>query len=77
MASNTGNITITYGNQANTKALAAGQNVLGLIAYTNTNNDIIWICGGAAVPGTDARHGPTAGGATTVKPQYLPSVCHS
>jgi type IV pilus assembly protein PilA len=78
VGSNSGNITITYGLQANATALAAGQNVLGLTAYTNANNDIIWICGAAAVPaGATIVAGAVAGGASTVKAQYLPSSCHA
>ncbi len=79
VASNaTGNIQIAYGNQANATALAAGQNILGLTAYTNTNNDIVWVCGTAAVPaGLTIATGATAGGGTTVKAQYLPTSCHA
>jgi type IV pilus assembly protein PilA len=75
----TGNITVTYGNQANATALKAGQEVLGLTAYTNANNDIIWICGTATVPAAanlTIATGATAAGGTTVKAQYLPSTCH-
>jgi type IV pilus assembly protein PilA len=72
----TGNITVTYGNQAN--ATAIGGAILGLTAYTNVNNDIVWICGLAAVPaGLTLATGATAGGGTTVKPQYLPTTCHA
>jgi len=76
-----GVITITYGNQANGTALASGQNVLGIIPYTNANNDIVWICGSASTSLSSGSitiaSGATAGGATTVKPQYLPASCHS
>jgi type IV pilus assembly protein PilA len=75
-----GEITITYGNQSNAAALKSGQNVLSLIAYTNANSDIVWICGLAAVPtgaSLTIASGATAGGGTTVKSQYLPSTCHS
>jgi type IV pilus assembly protein PilA len=81
VTSNSGNIVTTYGNQANASALKAGQNVLGLTAYTNANNDIVWICGLASTTiatGTiTIAPGATAGGGTTVKPQYLPSSCHA
>jgi len=80
VTSASGNIAITYGNQANATALAAGQNILGLTAYTNANNDIVWICGLAALPnggaGLTIAGGATAGGGTTVKAQYLPTSCH-
>jgi type IV pilus assembly protein PilA len=76
VTSNSGNIIITYGNQANAGAI--GGALLGLTAYTNTNNDIVWICGLAAVPGgLTIAAGATAGGTTNVKAQYLPSTCHA
>ena len=75
-----GEITITYGNQANATSLKAGQNVLSLVAYTNANNDIVWICGNGAVPASASltlATGATAGGGTTVLAQYLPATCHA
>jgi type IV pilus assembly protein PilA len=78
VTSTAGNIVIVYGNQANATAL--GAQVLGLTAYTDTNNDIIWICGNATVPAAanlTIAPGATAGGGTTVSPQYLPSTCHA
>ncbi len=75
VTSNSGNIIVTYGNQANANAI--GGKLLGLTAYTNTNNDIVWICGLAAVPaGLTIAPGATAGGTTNVAPQYLPTSCH-
>jgi len=75
VTSNSGNIIVTYGNQAN--ATAIGGKLLGLTAYTNTNNDIVWICGLATVPGgLTIAPGATAGGTTNVAAQYLPSTCH-
>jgi type IV pilus assembly protein PilA len=77
LTAGTGTITITYGGQANATALKAGQNILGMTAYTNANNDIVWVCGTAAVPATlTIATGAAAGGGTTVKAQYLPSTCH-
>src|SRR5579863_9979158 len=73
VTSNNGAITVTYGNQAN--ATAIGTKTLAMTAYTNTNNDIIWVCGTAAVP-TGATLGGTAG-VTSVANQYLPSSCHA
>ena len=76
VTSNTGNIIVTYGNQAN--ATAIGTKFLGLTAYTNANNDIVWICGNAAIPGgLTIATGATAGGTTNVPAQYLPSTCHA
>ena len=70
-----GTIQITYGNQANTKISTM---TLTITPYTNTNNDVLWQCGLAAAPasGTVAS-GATAGGGTTILPQYLPTSCHS
>jgi type IV pilus assembly protein PilA len=79
VTSASGNIVITYGLQANATALAAGQNKLGLTAYTNPNLDTVWICGLAVVPAGATLTivpGAVAGGGTTVKAQYLPSSCH-
>jgi len=73
VTSNNGAITVTYGNQAN--ATAIGTKTLALTAYTNTNNDIIWVCGSAAVPAGATIGG--AAGATTVANQYLPTSCHA
>jgi type IV pilus assembly protein PilA len=74
-----GTIVITYGGPAvNAKLATAGQNVLGLTAYTNTNNDVLWQCGLSAPPSAGSvATGATAGGGTTVLPQYLPTSCHS
>jgi type IV pilus assembly protein PilA len=76
-----GVIQITYGNQANQTALAASQNILGLVPYTNSNNDIVWICGTASSTLTSGSiqiaTGANPGGGTTVKAQYLPASCHS
>jgi type IV pilus assembly protein PilA len=76
-----GGIVVVYGNQANASALAAGQNTLGLAAYTNANNDIVWICGSAIAPAaaslTPASGATVTATTTTVKAQYLPSTCHS
>jgi len=68
-----GVIEITYGQQANAK-LATLQ--LAIAPYTNNNNDIVWVCGTAAAPGSvDASTGASA--TNTVSPQFLPASCHS
>jgi type IV pilus assembly protein PilA len=69
-----GSIVITYGNSANAKISGS---TLGLIPYTNTNNDVLWQCGLAAAPA--AATATIAGTAvtTTVVAQYLPTSCHS
>jgi type IV pilus assembly protein PilA len=70
-----GVITITYGNQANAKISGA---ILGLTAFTNANNDVLWQCGSAASPpSATVASGATAGGGSTILPQYLPTSCHS
>jgi hypothetical protein len=71
-----GVITITYGGpQVNQKI---NGNVLGLTAYTNTNNDVLWQCGLATAPsGGSLASGATAGGGSNVPAQYLPTSCHS
>jgi type IV pilus assembly protein PilA len=76
VASTAGAITILYGNQANSTALASGQNSLSLTAYVNGNTDIIWVCGNAAIP-SGASIGTATAGTSNVKAQYLPTTCHS
>jgi type IV pilus assembly protein PilA len=68
-----GSIVITYGNAANTKINGS---TLGLIPYTNANNDVLWQCGLAVAPTTGAT---IAGGvvSTSLVAQYLPTSCHS
>jgi type IV pilus assembly protein PilA len=78
IASTLGGITATYGGaQANAKI--AGQ-TLSLNAYTNANNDIVWVCGNAAVPAnTGLPAGDALGPSTlaTLTPQYVPTTCHA
>jgi type IV pilus assembly protein PilA len=70
-----GTITITYGGQANSKI--SGQ-ILGLTAYTNGNNDVLWQCGNALAPASaSVASGATAGGGSNILPQYVPTSCHS
>jgi type IV pilus assembly protein PilA len=71
-----GTITISYGGTAVNQKIA-GQ-ILGLTAYTNTNNDVLWQCGLAAAPsGGSVASGATSGGGTTISAQYVPTSCHS
>jgi type IV pilus assembly protein PilA len=71
-------ITITYGGaQVNQKI--SGQ-ILGITAYVNNNNDVLWQCGTAAMTasgGVSVASGGAAGGGTTLGSQYLPTSCHS
>jgi type IV pilus assembly protein PilA len=66
-----GQVVITYGLQANTKI---GALTLDLSPGLSANNDIIWVCGQAAVP-TGATGTPAD--ASTVPVQYLPASCHA
>jgi len=69
-----GTIQITYGAQVNKKVSGLG---LGIAPWTNTNNDIIWICGSATAPSTVSSATGGTASSNTVSPQYLPSSCHS
>jgi type IV pilus assembly protein PilA len=66
-----GVIQITYGQNVNQKI--SGQ-ILALVPYTNSNNDVLWQCGTATAPS-----GSSSGGSNTtnVPAQYLPTSCHS
>src|SRR5665213_4460379 len=69
-----GNVIITYqGPQANAKLSLAGQNTLAIQPGTDTNGDVIWVCGTATKPATVTLSGAAV---TNVLPQYLPSSCH-
>jgi len=75
--STAGEITITYGLQAN-------QNISGktltLTAWTDSNNDVLWQCGTAAAPSLASVASGAAAGSTstsTIAAQYLPTSCHS
>jgi type IV pilus assembly protein PilA len=72
-----GSIVIAYGGAANAKITNTSSNTLGLVPYTNANNDILWLCGTATLPASASA--TTAGTAvtTTILPQYLPTSCHS
>jgi len=68
-----GVIQITYGNYANAKI--NGQ-VLNIVPYTNTNNDVLWQCGNSQAPSGTIASGAASTG-TSILPQYLPTTCHS
>jgi type IV pilus assembly protein PilA len=72
----TGVITITYGQQANKNI--SGQ-TLALTPMTDTNNDVLWLCGNSVKPTAGGASIPTGvtQGTTSVSPQYLPTACHS
>ena len=66
-----GVITITYGNQANTKI---GTKTLVLAPGTNDNGDVVWVCGNATV---DTAWSMAGSGTTSVVDKYLPASCRS
>jgi type IV pilus assembly protein PilA len=71
-----GVITITYGQQANKNISGS---TLALTPMTDTNNDVLWLCGNSAQPTAGGASIPTGvtQGTTNVSPQYLPTACHS
>jgi len=76
IVSTLGAITATYGGQANAKILNL---TLSLNAYTNLNNDIVWVCGNAAVPtGATLPTGDAVVASTLAAgfPQFVPTTCH-
>jgi type IV pilus assembly protein PilA len=68
-----GAISITYGNQANTKIATQ---TLGLTPYISPNNDIVWVCGTAPVPASASAITGVTVLTGTVSAQYLPGACH-
>jgi type IV pilus assembly protein PilA len=71
-----GEIVIKYsGTQANAKLNVAATNTLVLSPGTDTNNDVIWVCGSASTPTGVTVAAATA--STTVVAAYLPTSCHS
>jgi type IV pilus assembly protein PilA len=67
-----GQIQITYGVQANAKLTGL---VLDLSPGLDSNQDVIWVCGKAAIPATITT--AAAADATTVPAAYLPTSCHA
>jgi type IV pilus assembly protein PilA len=71
-----GTITIIYGGTV-VNAKISGQ-TLGLTAFTNANNDVLWQCGASAQPASaTVASGSTANGGSNISAQYLPTSCHS
>jgi type IV pilus assembly protein PilA len=70
-----GVINIKYGGpQASAKIPATS--ILSLLPGTDSNNDVIWICGNATIPATVTSGGGT--NATANLPAaYLPTSCHA
>ena len=67
-----GSIVIVYGVQVNAKVSGSS---LSLTPYTDSNNDVIWVCGTAATPANVSLTATT--GTSNVSAQYLPVACHS
>jgi len=70
---NGGQIQITYSGPSANAKLTGG--ILDISPGLDNNNDVVWICGKAAVPAT-VTTAPQAD-ATTVLAAYLPSSCHA
>jgi type IV pilus assembly protein PilA len=72
-----GTITITYGLQANAANLAG--ETLTLKPLVSANDDVVWLCGGAAAPAgaVEAASGASGAVATTVLDKYLPASCRT
>jgi type IV pilus assembly protein PilA len=69
-----GTVVITYGLQANANINTF---TLTIRPGLSANNDIIWVCGDAAVPAGDTIVTGSAIAATPVTDQYVPASCHS
>jgi len=67
-----GVITVTYAQPRTNATLVATGNVLTVSGAADANNDVAWVCAGAAVPTGFTAAG---GNASTVLSKYLPSMC--
>ncbi|ENU45140.1 pilin [Acinetobacter sp. ABJ_C1_1] len=67
-----GGVDITYGNKANTNALAT--KVLSLIPGSDTAKNVTWVCGNASTP-KGVTLATTATNNTTIDAKYLPGSC--
>jgi type IV pilus assembly protein PilA len=79
-----GTITITYGNEANSKITGSGTNTLSLTPYESNDASVIWRCGNAVDPTTGGSaagllgyNGNTTATyvAATIDAKYLPKAC--
>jgi type IV pilus assembly protein PilA len=67
-----GAVNVTYGNKANSNALAA--KILTLIPGVDKAKNVTWVCGNAATPtGVTLATGTT--NATNIDAKYLPGSC--
>jgi type IV pilus assembly protein PilA len=70
-----GIITITYGNQANTKI---NGDTLILTPGTSLNGDVAWVCGNHATPsGISLAGGGGTAAAGSLDQKYRPQVCRA
>lgn len=71
-----GTVIIKYGNSVN-RAITV-MNELDLRPRLSPNGDVVWICGGSAMPtGLTDPAVPSTADNTSIPAQYLPSSCHS
>ncbi len=70
-----GVIAVTFGNQANAKIKAAGNNILALAPGLSANFDVVWFCGTASTTAAGVT-APTGTNTTNVPAAYLPTTCH-
>jgi type IV pilus assembly protein PilA len=69
-----GVISVAYGgSQASAKLPLSS--VLTFAPGTDTNNDVVWVCGSAATPTNVTMVGATTG--TNISAAYLPTSCHT
>lgn len=69
---NTGVLTVTFGNNANTRIQGS---TLGLAGAVNANGDVAWVCGNRVAPTGFTEAGGGAAAVTAIDPKYLPSNC--
>jgi type IV pilus assembly protein PilA len=68
-----GVISVKYGGPQANKAIPATA-ILTLVPGTDTNNDVVWVCGTAATPAGVTLTGVAA---TNIQASYLPTSCHT
>jgi len=66
-----GVITITYGNQANSKIKT--NNKLNITPFSNTNGDVVWVCGNHDSPSGISQSASDA--TNSIDQKYRPQVC--
>jgi len=69
-----GQIIIAYGDQVNSKITG---NILTLLPGNSVNNDVVWVCADAAVPGGGTIQMATATATTNLAPKYRPRSCRT